>query len=363
MLCANRSNTLFLEYGRGEVWSAGQSLDGDHSCHRGLTLLKGLPGRVTSVAGRHHHSMCLLEDGSLYGIGYNDLCQIGTLDRVALVPTLVPRVSALRVACGEAHTVIIATDGTLWAWGNNEHGQCGNSPRTVPHPALMNGNVEGAENVVCGASHTMVWNKDVLWACGRNSAGQLGLGHNNDIRSLTDVRVDETIQSVACGAMWSVWLDYQGVVRTAGENQNGQLGHGDTISRHTFTPISASQSKFQARQIACGNHRLFVIDRRDRLWSCGYNQTADLTHCCGRLLRVLFEEAQYVCAGPETFFILDKDDSVWVSGNNNYGQLASPHSYKSWLCTLKKNEGIDLQYFSFLRSSRAKNAASTLPLS
>lgn len=38
-----------------------------------------------------------------------------------------------QLVAGEAHTVAIKKDGTLWAWGSNQDGQLGNATRTDSH--------------------------------------------------------------------------------------------------------------------------------------------------------------------------------------------------------------------------------------
>lgn len=86
--------------------------------------------------------------------------------------------------CGFEHVVAIASNGDTYAWGNNDHFQCGmgmthplRSKRVMlPFrvPALI-GRVVTA--VACGAAHTLVItaSKEVF-AWGAGADGQLGLG-------------------------------------------------------------------------------------------------------------------------------------------------------------------------------------------
>jgi uncharacterized protein YjdB len=74
---------------------------------------------VKQVEAGYYHTMILLTDGTLWACGYNEYGQLGdgsTTDRSTpmQVMTDVEAVSAIY-----QHTMILKTDGTLWAWGNN----------------------------------------------------------------------------------------------------------------------------------------------------------------------------------------------------------------------------------------------------
>lgn len=100
---------------------------------------------------------------------------------------------------GERHTVALASDGTLFAFGCVTHGKIG-KPEILQHAQDMNINLERLNPalvplevtslsprtlelqdritcVACGYEHTMAIScNGKLWVWGRNNAGQLGLG-------------------------------------------------------------------------------------------------------------------------------------------------------------------------------------------
>jgi alpha-tubulin suppressor-like RCC1 family protein len=90
--------------------------------------------RVPAAAGRFHGLM-VRDDGSLAAWGYNAAGQLGDgscIDRSFPVPTTGltgVRVAADAVAGGLNHTLVLKTDGTVWAWGNNDYGQLGTARR------------------------------------------------------------------------------------------------------------------------------------------------------------------------------------------------------------------------------------------
>jgi len=68
--------------------------------------------------------------------------------------------------------VALQTDGSLWVWGRNNHGQLGLG--TIPstnRPAPV-GTTRDWRAVMAGGSHTMaVKTNDTLWAWGWNNHG------------------------------------------------------------------------------------------------------------------------------------------------------------------------------------------------
>ena len=54
---------------------------------------------------------------------------------VLLVLTLLSQITSSQcwtaIAAGEYHTLAIKSDGTLWAWGNNDYGQLGDVLQSI----------------------------------------------------------------------------------------------------------------------------------------------------------------------------------------------------------------------------------------
>ena len=87
--------------------------------------------------------------------------------------------------------------------------------------------------VATGASHTLcLSNSGDLFAFGDNSHGQLGLGRKAMGNVLTPRRVDFLkglpIRAISCGAHHSVAVSWSGAVYAWGKNSYGQLGLGTT---------------------------------------------------------------------------------------------------------------------------------------
>ncbi|GBG70271.1 hypothetical protein CBR_g6400 [Chara braunii] len=104
-----------------------------------------------------------------------------------------------------------------------------------------------------------------LFGWGRNNAGQLGLGHNNDVRTpeVVSMFVSKEIRQVAVGGLGDVDGDgemsggFSLVVTSSrkvfafGANSHGQLGVGDMVDRYAMVPV-ALPGHVRVTQVAAG---------------------------------------------------------------------------------------------------------------
>ena len=168
---------------------------------------------------------------------------------LTMCPTnIAPKVSAAggfttkpMVEAGADYTVVLKSDGTVWAWGNNWWGQLGdgtyftNRRNPVQINNLTNiiavaagGGYETGDGI-CG--HTMALKSDgTVWGVGFNSYGQLGNGIqvDNDLPvpiAVTPVQAQnlDNITAVAAGGAHTVALRRDGTVWVWGNNFYGQL--------------------------------------------------------------------------------------------------------------------------------------------
>ena len=82
-----------------------------------------------------------------------------------------------QVAAGATHTVIIKSDGSLWAWGYNYSGELGDGTTIDKSSPVRVGQNDDWRTVAAGGWHTLALKTDnSLWAWGDNRSGQLGDG-------------------------------------------------------------------------------------------------------------------------------------------------------------------------------------------
>jgi len=140
----------------GTVWAWGSNGSGEVG--DGTTIQRNVPVQVTtlgtnavSVWAGDGNSMALLSDGTVWKWGANQYGEQGdgTSDTNAHpVPQKVPSLSNVAVAvCRDYHDICIKRDGTIWVWGDNRWGGCGDlSGNSVLIPRLMPGLV--SNNVI-----------------------------------------------------------------------------------------------------------------------------------------------------------------------------------------------------------------------
>ncbi|KAJ1493736.1 regulator of chromosome condensation 1/beta-lactamase-inhibitor protein II [Baffinella frigidus] len=208
----------------------------------GIIDLGGL--KAVAVAAGYHHTVVLMQDGSVRAFGYNAYGELGlgdtanrgddademgvNLPPVALGENLV----AVAVAAGQSHTCVIVNTGALKCAGHSTaFGFSGSS-----NNLLVDVDLSGisAVAVSLGSSHTVVLLADgSVRAFGYCDHGRCGSGSTSSATSDSSA-VDlggGRAKAVAAGGSHTVVLMQDGSVRAFGNNDNGQLGLGDSNDR------------------------------------------------------------------------------------------------------------------------------------
>jgi len=173
----------------GSLWSwgnngNGQLGDGTRGNQRHSPVW--VMDNVDSVSASGNYTMAITTDGDLWGWGSNEVGQLGdgtTADSYSPVwimdnvVTVSARNSPEPTAGG--HTMVIRADDSLWSWGHNTFGQLGNGTRSwfgIPHPNPVK-IMENVAEVSAGFENTLVITTDgCLWAWGANWIGNIGNG-------------------------------------------------------------------------------------------------------------------------------------------------------------------------------------------
>lgn len=170
-----------------------------------VNLSAALAGKaVSSIAAGAAHSLALLTNGTAAAWGQNANGQLGngsnTQSNVPVAVNVAGVLSGKSVAsivAGGNHNLALCSDHTLVAWGLNSDGQLGNSSTTssnVPVWVATAGVLGGrtVASLAAGASHSLALATDgSLSAWGNGANGRLG---NNATSQATEpVRVDATI--------------------------------------------------------------------------------------------------------------------------------------------------------------------------
>lgn len=214
---------------------------------------------ISFVSLRFSSSYALTSIGRLFTWGDNCYGQLGdgtardshTPSDITPQFNLKPGETIVSLSPGSYHTAALTSEGRLFTWGWNEHGQLGDGTTTNSHtptditPQFNLGPEEALVTVsLIGAHATALTSTGRLFTWGYNY-GQLGDGTTIDRHTPTDItphailRPGETILSVSM-LYHALALTSDGRILTWGLNEHGQLGDGTTYDRYTpgdITPI------------------------------------------------------------------------------------------------------------------------------
>lgn len=288
----------------GTVWTWGNDFNGQLG-DGGTNANKNTPVQVSgltdmvAVAGGSNHSLAVKSDGSVYTWGGNNRGQLGydpdpattTFEDSSTPGQVSGLTDVVAVAGGASYSLALKSDGTMWAWGNNDVGQLGNgesgsgltsiTPVQVEDPSDASGFFTGVVAVAAGSHHSLAVKSDgTVWAWGWNLYGQLGDGTTTN--SSTPVQASNLTGAtdVSGGNFHSVALKSDGTVWAWGRNDKGQLGHDPNPATSGFqnssTPSQVS-GLTDVKDVASGlNHNLVATNTSGAVWAWGCNDYGQL---------------------------------------------------------------------------------------
>ncbi|MGP1666576.1 MAG: RCC1 domain-containing protein, partial [Rhodanobacter sp.] len=258
-----------------------------------------------------HHSLIVQSDGTLWATGANWDGTTATQSTPVWIANGVAAASA-----GQNHTLYVKTDGTLWAMGANWYGQLGDG--TTSHSSTPVQVASGVASVSAGGNHTLYVKTDgTLWAMGDNSSGQLGDG--SATQRTTPVQVASGVASVSAGLYHTLYVKTDGTLWAMGDNSYGQLGDETTTDR--FTPVQVASG---VASVSAGFFHTLYVKTDGTLWAMGYNGSGQLGDGTStqRLTPVqVASRAASVSAGNSHTLYVKTDGTLWAMGDNWSGQL------------------------------------------
>ena len=144
------------------------------------------------------------------------------------------------ISGGWEHSLALKTDGSAWAWGENNQGQLGDSShvrRLTPVKVHMSPSLTGViVDIAAGGVHNLALEQSgQVWTWGGNAFGQLGNGDTYDRWiPVRPVNVYE-VSAIAADWVFSLVLKQDGTVWGWGSNSSGQLG--DNTTNNRYTPV------------------------------------------------------------------------------------------------------------------------------
>jgi alpha-tubulin suppressor-like RCC1 family protein len=197
---------------------------------------------VTAIAAGQAHSLAVLSDGTVWAWGLNAFGQLGDgTNTTSSVPVRVGSLTgATAVAAGSDHSLALLGGGTVLAWGDNESGQLGDGTTTESLVPVAVKGLTGVTAIAAGGEHSLaVLSNGTVMAWGDGSGGQLGTGNTKTSSVPVAVKGITTATAVAAGTGFSLALLANGTVMAWGENGLGQLGE-PGVEEQSDVPVAVS---------------------------------------------------------------------------------------------------------------------------
>lgn len=273
---------------------------------------------VKRVATAFTFTCAVLEDGSVKcwgnnldfcGDNFDVNCGMGYGDKLArggrpgemgnALPTVDLGGEAKDIVCGSFSCCALLVNDTIKCWGENADGELGYGDKLARgnEPGQMSNDLPPVDVGVSGvarlqmssalfAQHMCAALKDGKMKCwGGNVFGQLGIGDTNtrgdDLNemgtALPTVQLGQNVVAPALGGRSSCALLDDGAVRCWGDNGDGQLGYGDTMSRGSvLANFPALELGGPAISLDVSSHSCAVLANEDvKCWGQNDYELAD----------------------------------------------------------------------------------------
>jgi YD repeat-containing protein len=266
----------------GTLWTWGYNDNGglgqNAPTNSHLSSPTQIPGTTWSKVSMGNNSGAAIKtDGTLWAWGYNGNGNLGQNNNINYSsPAQIPGTTWNKIESGFRRTHAIKTDGTLWSWGYGNYGYFGNNTsgpsNRVSSPVQVPGTtwseVHDAQYHVLGLK-----TDGTLWAWGYDGHGELA--QNNNINYSSPAQIPGTTWSkVSSGLYSSAGIKTDGTLWTWGQTHKGQLGQNQTSVRYS-SPVQIPGTTWSSIQVT-EEYAMFALKTDNTLWSWGYNSNGNL---------------------------------------------------------------------------------------
>ena len=207
--------------------------------------------KFRSVTATLYNSYAIASDGTLWAWGDNSQNQVNSsTTTIFTTPQQVGEdTDWTQVQAGLKMSAALKADGTLWTWGNNEESALGRAVEGKTDGKPMKA-FDKVLSYSVGDMHVLVIKDDyTLWGWGYNLHGELANGTNRNIDTPTQIGTAQW-QTVAAGFYHSVGVQIDGSVWSWGFNRYGQLGLGDDNNRAELSKVDFNPEEGAVAEIA-----------------------------------------------------------------------------------------------------------------
>lgn len=234
------------------LWGAGGGLGSTTNIVR--TTPEQLTGisNVIAISAGGGHLLMLKNDKTVWACGGNQFGQLGdgtsTPRPFPVQVNNLTNVSAIAAADDE-FSLALKEDGTVWGWGLNRNGQLGPTGGSMgfdphPNPVQVTGIPGGIKKIAAGEGSSLsIASDNTVWSWGNDSNFQIGHG-TGVIDNPTPKQIPNftNVVDLVGSINHSVFLKGDGSVWTIGGNNEGQLGDGSTTNRSAPVRVSGLET-------------------------------------------------------------------------------------------------------------------------
>jgi alpha-tubulin suppressor-like RCC1 family protein len=248
--------------------------------------VEALPTTMVTAGGEGNvgaGQSCALINQSVWCWGDNSSGQLGNpsvpLGGTSTVPVPVLGLPpVVDISAGADYTCAVDINHFVWCWGDNHFGQLGNGTTTTSGAPQQVASIQAYSVSAGGAGQTCAVTLASTVDCwGHGNEGQLGDASNADKLLPTPVKALTNVDTVAAGGGQTCALDQNGAMWCWGDNFYGQLGDGFSGKGfNSAVPVPVSGLDADVQQIATGTSDTCAILIGGDLKCWGENQDGEL---------------------------------------------------------------------------------------
>jgi hypothetical protein len=293
-LAASRDTSFYI-LSDGSLWGAGDNGSGKlglgYTSQEEALPQKIVDSGVTAVAAGAAHTHFLDDNDILWGMGAGSRLGDGT--SIARTSPVQVATNVRQISClgGSTSTWFVKNNGSLW------------QVQTTP-TQLLGG---GVSRVYAGDDHFFYISETggELYGWGDGRDGGLGTNSESSVSFENRVLVDSNVIDVAVGADFTLYVKGDGSLWAMGRNSSGQLGLGDQVDRLTPVQVVASG----VAEVEAGTDFAYFRRQDNTLWAMGANDIGQLGLGDDNQDRLVPTQVD----SNVTALAVDGDNAIWVT--------------------------------------------------
>ena len=205
------------------------------------------------------------------------------------------------ISVGDGHSLAINSKGKVFTWGWNQKGQCG---------------MKSSQSLLSGILPKLTTNNS-------NKFPNLPLIYYQQPQSIDKTLPQANIHSVSASSDFSYLIDEKGKIYSFGENENGELGLGNTFP--VFKP-SLIPLKDNIKDVKSTKELSLLLTKEGKayMWNHKYKKGNKSNHSIISPMLINFEKKvtiEMISCGCNFAILLSTKGVVYGIGNNSQGEL------------------------------------------